>query len=200
MRSEDARGLYWEAKLADWEAGRDTRPNSIHGAIVLLERAHKLEAIVTQNTDGLQRVAGTSASRLVELHGTDWCVECQRCEARGEAVPHYEAFRHTRQPPRCACGGPLKLATISSGQALREEDLEQAGRAAAGADLVVALGADLAAYPASSVPLLAAQGGAPYVIISRGLTEHDDHPLVRLRLSGDIADLFVTAVYLSCHG
>src|SRR5207247_586260 len=141
-------------------------------SIVQLEQAGKLLAVITQNIDGLHARAGTSAQRLVELHGTNSLVECQTCGKLTYPEPHFEYFRQTRRPPRCDCGGFLKPATISFGQNLRNEDLERAEQAARQADLVVALGSTLSVYPAASIPLLATERGAPYVIINRGPTEH----------------------------
>ena len=159
-----------------------------------LERAGKVVALVTQNVDGLHRRAGTSPNLLVELHGTDLLVECQTCHATSDPAPHFEAFNATRRPPACACGGPLKPATISFGQPLRPTDLERAAAAAVKADLVLALGSTLSVYPAASIPLLAAERGTPYIIVNRGATEHDDHPSVTLRLEGDVTAIVPPAV------
>jgi NAD-dependent deacetylase len=104
------------------------------------------------------------------------------------------SFRETRRPPLCECGGYLKPATISFGQNLRNEDLERAEAAAKEADLVVALGSTLSVYPAANIPILAAGRGAPYVIINRGATEHDELPEVTLRLEGDVGAIFPPAV------
>ena len=88
----------------------------------------------------------------------------------------------------------MKPATISFGQNLRNEDLERASQAAEKADLVVALGSTLSVYPAADIPLIAAHRGAPYVIINRGPTEHDDLREVTLRLEGDVVEIFPPAV------
>ena len=72
--------------------------------------------------------------------------------------------------------------------------MERAEAAAKAADLVVALGSTLSVYPAANIPLLAANRGAPYVIINRGPTEHDDLPEVTLRLEGDVGEIFPPAV------
>lgn len=195
MSSEEARLAYWEFKLLDWEAFQSARPTAVHRAVVALEQAEKLEAVVTQNIDGLHAWAGTSPTRLVELHGTNRQVECQSCGARSDPAPHFESFRRFRRPPRCEqCGGPLKSATISFGQSLRSEDLERAARAAAACDLVLALGSTLAVYPAASVPLLAAERRVPYVIINRGPTDHDGMSQVALRLDGDVEQILPPAV------
>jgi len=190
MRSEQARIEHWDYKLEGWQAFRQARPNGVHEAIVDLERAGKLLLLVTQNIDGLHARAGTSPERLVELHGTNLLVECQACHRRSDPEPHFEAFRQTRRPPRCYCGGFLKPATISFGQSLDSADLDQAGEAAAATDLVVALGSSLSVYPAASIPLLAARRGVPYVVINRGPTGHDDLLEVTLRMEGDVTELF----------
>jgi NAD-dependent deacetylase len=194
LASEAARIEYWDYKLETRHLYRQARPNGVHVAVVALERAGKLTAVVTQNVDGLHRLAGTSPEALIEMHGTDLLVECQRCHATSDPEPHFAAFAATRRPPICACGGLLKPATISFGQPLRPVDLERATAAAAGADLVVALGSTLTVQPAASIPLLAAERGTPYVIVNRGETGHDDHPAVTLRLDGDVTAIVPAAV------
>jgi NAD-dependent deacetylase len=194
MRSEAARVQHWDYKLEGWTGFRDARPNATHEAIVRLEQAGKVLAVVTQNIDGLHSRAGTSTARLIELHGTNTRVECQTCGRRSEPEPHFENFRKTRRPPSCECGGFLKPATISFGQNLRNEDLQRAEEAAVKADLVVALGSTLSVYPAANIPLLAAARGAPYIVINQGETEHDALPELTLRLEGDVADIFPRAV------
>src|SRR5437773_730018 len=82
MISQAARIEHWDYKLEGWDAFRNARPNAVHEAIVKLEKAGKLVMVVTQNIDGLHRLAGTSSERLVELHGTNSLVECQSCHRR----------------------------------------------------------------------------------------------------------------------
>jgi len=194
MSSEAARVEYWDQKLEAWESYKDAQPNAVHHAIVALERAGKVLAVVTQNIDGLHRRAGTSPDLLVELHGTDLLVECQTCHETSEPAPHLASFKATQRPPRCGCGGFLKPATISFGQALRPADMDRAVAAAVGADLVIALGSTLSVYPAASIPLMAASRGTPYVIVNRGASEHDAYPSVTLRLDGDLTDIVPPAV------
>ncbi len=194
MRSEAARVEHWDYKLEAWSAFREARPNATHEAIVQLERAGKIVAVITQNIDGLHSRAGTSAQKLVELHGTNSLVECQTCGKLSDPTPHFESFRKTRRPPACECGGFLKPATISFGQNLRPEVLARAETLAAQADFVVALGSTLSVYPAASIPLLAAETGVPYVIINRGATDHDELPQVTLRLEGNVSEIFPATV------
>ena len=194
MSSEAARLEHWDYKLEGWDGFRNARPNEVHHTIVRLEKAGKLAMVVTQNIDGLHTLAGTSAERLVELHGTNALVECQSCKWRGDPAPHFEFFRAHRTTPLCQCGGFLKPATISFGQSLEPNDLARAERAAMEADLVVALGSTLSVYPAASFLLLAAGRGAPYVIINRGRTEHDGERAVSLRIEGEVGEIFPAAV------
>jgi NAD-dependent deacetylase len=194
LASEEARAEYWDFKLETWEIYQAAKPNAVHYAIAAFERAGKVVSVVTQNIDGLQRRAGTSPDRLVELHGTDLLVECQQCHATSDPAPHLAHFRKTRRPPYCGCGGPLKQATISFGQSLRRTDLERATTATIKADLVLALGSTLSVYPAASIPLLAAERGTPYIIVNQGATEQDDHPSVTLRLEGDVTAIVPPAI------
>jgi NAD-dependent deacetylase len=194
VTSEAARIEHWDYKLEGWDGFRNAQPNAVHRAIVALEKAGKILAVVTQNIDGLHALAGTTNERLVELHGTNLLVECVSCQSRSDPEPHFEFFRAHRKPPLCDCGGFLKPATISFGQSLETRTLERAEEAAMEADLVIALGSTLSVYPAASFPLMAAERGIPYVIVNRGDTDHDHEPAVSLRIEGDVADIFPAAV------
>ena len=114
LASEAARVEYWDYKLETWEIYQQAQPNAVHHALVALEHAGKVTAIVTQNVDGLHRRAGTSSGSLIEVHGTDLLVECQTCHETSEPAPHFARFKTTRRAPSCTCGGLLKPATISS--------------------------------------------------------------------------------------
>ena len=192
--SEEARVEYWRQKAESWELFNDSEPNAVHLAAADLERAGKLLMVVTQNIDGLHAKAGTSRNRLVELHGTNAEVECLSCGALSDPAPHLAWFREHLRTPMCACGGFLKLATISFGQNLREIDLQRASIAAQKCDLAVSLGSTLSVYPAAAIPLNAAERGVPYVVINRGPTGHDRSPPVKMRLEGDVTEIFAPAV------
>lgn len=194
MSSDAARREYWAQKAEGWASFRDAAPNATHTAIVALERAGKVAAVVTQNIDGLHDKAGTSRELLVELHGTNRAVECQSCGERSDPQVHFDAIEAGGPPPTCRCGGWLKPATISFGQSLRRDDLVRAAEAASSADLAIALGSTLSVHPAATIPLLAVERGVPYVIINRGLTEHDRLDALTLRLDGDVGELLPPAV------
>ncbi len=195
MRSGEARVEYWEQRVESWPQFRDAAPNAAHEAMVKLERAGKVLLVATQNIDGLHARAGTSPALLAELHGTTLEVECTACGARSDPQEHMDAFAETREPPQCSrCGGYLKSATISFGQSLRPEVLDRAFAAARSADLVLALGSTLSVHPAAAIPLLAVENRAPYVIINRGPTDHDEVAGVTLRLEGDVVEILPPAV------
>jgi NAD-dependent deacetylase len=195
MARDAARVEYWDQKLETWPSIRDAHPNPVHLAVAALETAGKLTLVVTQNIDGLHAKAGSSRQRLVEVHGTNLEVECMRCHDLTDPAEHFATFARTRLAPSCArCGGWLKPATISFGQSLRRDDLDRAMAAAYRCDLVLALGTSLTVHPAASLPLLAAERGVPYVIVNRGVTDHDELPVVTLRLDGDVVELLPPAV------
>jgi NAD-dependent deacetylase len=191
-RSEAARVEYWSWKLEGHAAFRDARPNPAHAALVTLERLGKLEAVVTQNVDGLHRKAGTSRERLVEIHGTNSEAECLDCSRREPVGRALQAFADTREPPRCLeCGGLLKPAVVMFGQALNPDDIRRAHAAARNADLVMALGSSLLVTPAADVPLVAVRRKVPYVIVNRGATPHD--AIATLRIDGDVSEVLPAA-------
>ena len=194
MTSQTARIEYWDQKLEAWPSFRDAEPNAAHAAIVDLERAGKIEMVITQNIDGLHTCAGTSAEKLVEIHGTNGAIECMSCHELTDPDAHMKTFAETHVAPDCGCGGYLKPATISFGQDLRQEDLRRATHSAEAADLVIALGSTLSVYPAAGFPLAAAERGAPYVVINRGVTDYDGYRALTLRLEGDVVELLPPAV------
>src|SRR5262245_3126759 len=119
LASEQSRRLYWERKRALYEQNKDAKPNAGHLAIVALEKTGKLKGVITQNIDGLHRLAGTSPSELLEVHGNNLEVICLSC---GEIRPWEHAYARLKNGeavPLCLkCKGLLKPNTISFGQSL----------------------------------------------------------------------------------
>src|SRR5207247_4956258 len=127
---------------------QDREPHDGHRALVTLERRGVLDTLITQNVDGLHLKAGSSPERVIEIHGTIREVVCLDC---GERAPMERALARVRageaDPPCRSCGGILKSATISFGQALVEDDLARAERAARACDLLFEVGSTLSVYP-----------------------------------------------------
>ncbi|MCP4305895.1 MAG: NAD-dependent deacetylase [bacterium] len=200
MRSEEHQIEYWQQKMEDSESWGAAPPNAVHHVIVDLENAGKIAMVVTQNVDGLHAQAGTSKDRLVEIHGTNREIECQTCRDRSAPEPHFATFRDTGVVPHCHCGGILKAATISFGQALRADEMARAYKAADGCDLVLALGSTLSVNPAASIPLHATERGTPYVIVNQGATDHDRLVVVTMRIEGDVESIVPVAVEMALAG
>jgi NAD-dependent deacetylase len=169
----DVRRAAWQARLGHraWTA----EPNAGHLALVELERAGKLVALVTQNVDGLHLAAGHDPERVVEIHGTMREVLCWSC---GERAPMATALDRVRageaDPPCLRCGGILKSATILFEESLRHDDIVRAEAAARGCDLLLAVGSTLSVYPAAGMVPIAARAGARVVIVNGEPTELDD--------------------------
>jgi NAD-dependent deacetylase len=173
MTDPEVRKLAWRTRLEHpaWHAV----PNAGHLALVELERRGKLLAIVTQNIDGLHWRAGNSRDRVIEVHGTMHEAMCMRCGWRGPMQDTLERVRAGEEDPACVeCGGILKSATISFGQALVPEVIEQAIQAAASGDLVLAVGTSLQVYPIAGLLPLAKSAGAT-IVIANGEPTAMDH-------------------------
>jgi NAD-dependent deacetylase len=154
---------------AAWTA----EPNAGHRALVELERAGRLRALITQNIDGLHQRAGSQA--VIELHGTLYGVECLSCDDRTEmsaALARVEAGE--QDPPCLGCGGILKSATISFGQHLDTAVLRRAQAAALDCAEFFAIGTSLTVQPAAGLARLAARNGARLVIVNAEPTPYDD--------------------------
>ena len=130
--------------------------------------------MITQNIDGLHQRAGTPPARVIDLHGTMSGVVCTGC---GDRTAMTDALAKVRagegdQPCSC-CGGILKSATVMFGQALEPGAFERAADAAAGCDLMLAIGSTLIVEPAASLCAIAAGAGAALVIVNRDPTPYD---------------------------
>lgn len=169
-----------EVRKASWKARMDhtawnAKPNPGHLALAALERRGKLHALITQNIDELHQMAGNSPDKVIEVHGTMRKVVCMSC---GMTAPMQKALDRVRagedDPPCRVCGGILKSATISFGQALVPEVIEGAMRASEEADLFFAIGSSLQVYPIAGAVPAARAAGAKVVILNAEPTPFDD--------------------------
>jgi len=175
LAGEASREKYWQMATEMYASIREARPNPAHLAIYELDRLGKLEAVITQNIDGLHEKAGHGADKIIELHGTALHVSCLNCGKRYNRDEIQERIKQGIKAPACDdCQGPLKPATISFGQAMPERETQEAYRRSAASDLFIVIGSSLVVQPAASLPLAAKQGGAKLVIINRDSTPYDD--------------------------
>ncbi|WP_237108442.1 Sir2 family NAD-dependent protein deacetylase [Nonomuraea sp. MG754425] len=168
----EVRRAAWQARLghAAWAA----RPNAAHRALVDLERAGLLRALITQNIDELHQRAGSAPEKVIELHGTLHRVECLTCDLITPMAEVLERVAAGEQDPLCPrCGGLQKSNTISFGQNLKAEVLRAAQDAARSCDVFVAVGTSLTVHPAAGLCGEALDAGARLVIVNAEPTPYD---------------------------
>jgi NAD-dependent deacetylase len=161
----------------------DKRPNGAHAALASLEQAGRLDAVITQNIDGLHAAAGTR--ELIEIHGSVATASCLAC---GERYPLAETRRRLEADrdgiPRCDCGQPLKPDVVLFGEMLDEAAMGRASDLAAGADLMLCVGSSLEVYPAAGLPEITLEAGGAIAIVTQSATPYDRYAAVRL--GGDV--------------
>ena len=186
LSSPEVRKVAWRRRLTS--PARSARPNAGHLALVELERQGRLDTLVTQNTDGLHLLAGTSPERLVEVHGSARGVMCVDCDDRADMRVALDRVEAGEEDPACrSCGGILKSTTVLFGESLDPADIDAAVEAAARCDLVLAVGTTLNVFPAAHVPRVAQRAGARLAIVNGGPTDADDAADAVLR--GSISDI-----------
>lgn len=163
---------YWRVSKERGAVALAARPNPGHEALTAMERAGRLVAVITQNTDGLHQVSGSK--RVIELHGsgrTVKCLECGRTEPRADVQTRLEV----EMPPRCrSCGGALlKPTVVLFGEAMPPAAVTEAFDLARQSDAVLVVGTSLVVYPAAEVPLVAVRSGARMIVVNAEPTPFD---------------------------
>lgn len=164
-------------------------PNAGHEALAELGQAGHLEAILTQNTDGLHRDAidslqdgpesecateyGDGPPEILELHGNARRVRCVDCGARRDGDPIFERAADGERPPRCDCGGVFKPDVVLFGEQLPGAVIQRARTLARESDVFLAIGSSLVVEPAASLPRLAASSGATVAVVNLQSTPCD---------------------------
>ncbi len=172
MGDAEVRKASWRSRLEHpaWNA----KPNAGHLALAALESHGKLHALITQNIDELHQMAGNSPDKVIEVHGTVRKVVCMVCGVTGPMQKALDRVRAGEEDPSCRdCGGILKSATISFGQALVPEVIDRAMRAAGEAEVFFAIGSSLQVYPIAGAVELAHAAGAMIVILNAEPTPFD---------------------------
>jgi NAD-dependent SIR2 family protein deacetylase len=212
--SESVRRRYWARSLIGYPVISRAAPNAAHHALQQLEARGALSLLVTQNVDGLHRLAGSQ--HLVDLHGRLDEVRCLGCEALtaraalqsellarnpeftraaahatvkpdGDAELSDVDYDHFEIVPCAACGGMLKPHVVFFGENVPKARVEQAMSALERSRLLLIVGSSLVVYSGFRFARAAARLGIPIAIINRGVTRADE--LAQLKLDGDIAEI-----------
>ncbi|MFU8868077.1 SIR2 family NAD-dependent protein deacylase [Natronococcus sp.] len=180
---------FWADRLELQEAmfGGEYEPNTGHEALAAMERDGYLEAICTQNTDGLHRDAAVAVrdgetdapnvdgeGSVLELHGNARRVRCADCGRRREGDPIFARAADGELPPTCDCGGVYKPDVVLFGEQLPAAVIQRARTLARESDAFLAIGSSLVVEPAASLPRQAASSGATVGVINLESTPCDD--------------------------
>ena len=175
LASQEARNESWRRRFAMADEFGGAQPGRGHRALASLYHAGKVPAIITQNIDNLHQASGFSPQDVVELHGNTTYAACLDCGERYELSWIRQRMDEANGcAPDCRCGGYIKTATISFGQAMPDAAMQRAQDLALTCDLFLAIGSSLLVWPAAGFPLMAKRNGARLVIINREPTEFDD--------------------------
>lgn len=194
LRDEDVRKAAWRRRAdpAVWAA----TPTRAHLAVAELERQGRLLAVITQNTDGLHQMAGSSAEKVHEVHGSMRTWRCEKCAATGPMEDMVSRVRAGDQDPRCPeCRGITRATVILFEEVLDVDVLEASVSAVEQCDAIVAVGTSLGVYPVAGLFPLAMEHGALGVIANDSETPFDREAdrVVRGRLDDVLPDLLGVA-------
>jgi NAD-dependent deacetylase len=182
----DPEGFY-RASMKLFATIAHAKPTPAHQLLVQLEQIGKLNAVITQNIDGLHHAAGSS--KVYEVHGTYRTGRCTKCDAGFEMVPFYSEIESGQlRVPLCpGCRVPIKPDIVLFEELLPQDAWDGSVQAAEQCDLMLVLGSSLVVYPAAELPMIALERGARLIIVNMKETPYDRTALtVRGRL-GDFA-------------
>lgn len=215
-RSDLARRRYWARSTVGWTQFNRARPNLAHRRLAALARVTPLEAVITQNVDGLHQAAGSRP--VVDLHGRLAVVRCLSCDATSSRERHHERLlamnpdvaahldelaadaaqapdgdaevdrtSSFRYPPCPLCGGVLKPDVVFFGESARPEHVAEAMAAVDRAEALLVLGSSLTVRSGLRFVRRAIGRGAAVVIVNDGPTRGD--ALAAVRVHGRIEDV-----------
>jgi NAD-dependent deacetylase len=160
----------WEFYALRLDALARAEPNAGHLALAELERRGLVQAVVTQNIDGLHQRAGSKD--VIEVHGSIRTAECLEC---GETAPL------ERAAPQCPrCGALMKPGVVMFGELLPVAEMERAVGLAQQAGLLLVVGSTLEVHPVAALPQETLSAGGALAIVNRGPTPYDGMADVRI--------------------
>jgi NAD-dependent deacetylase len=189
LQSPKARREAWRRKFTMDDLYRGARPSAGHSGFASFVSSGRMPAVITQNIDGLHQASGLAEDQVIELHGNGTYAKCLSCGRRHELDWVRYHFERNGDPPECiVCGGILKSATISFGQAMPEEPMRRAQKLTAACDLFLVAGSSLVVFPAAAFPAFAKENGARLVIVNRDPTPLDE--AADLVIHAEIGEVF----------
>ena len=172
---EKKQRLSWSRNIELHKILKEINPNIGHKFVEkIINLNNKENFLITQNIDGLHQRSGVSEDKIIEIHGNAIESRCLNCGKKADILDFHVAIRANDPLPKCfKCGGIVKVATISFGQPMNENDLSRASNLSSQCDLMIVMGSSLSVMPAGQIPNLAIQSGAKLVILNREETIYD---------------------------
>lgn len=187
----EVRKVAWEGRARNFNG--TAKPNGGHNAVVQIQNANKLSAVVTQNVDGLHQASGVDEDKVFELHGTIRFARCWECKTRRPMSDYIARVLEGEEDPGCfECGGIVKSDAVLFEERLNPDVVDAAFSASENCSLMLAVGSTLAVSPANQAVVRAKSAGARVVIINGEQTELDH--LANMRLTGDITTILQALV------
>ena len=174
MSARAAREEYWRRWQELYQGIQRSRPNAGHTAIARLDQMGLLEALITQNVDGLHQEAGVADDKIIELHGNTRRIRCMSCRNITATKEIRKRLQSGDAAPECECGGYLKPDTISFGQAMPVDAVEKATTLSHTSDFFLVVGSTLLVQPAAHMPVYAKQNNAFLAIVNLSDTPCDN--------------------------
>jgi NAD-dependent deacetylase len=174
MSDREAREEYWRRWQELYQGIQQARPNAGHSAIARLDQMGLLEALITQNVDGLHQEAGLADKKIIELHGNTRRIRCMSCRNITATEEIQARLQSGDAAPECECGGYLKPDTISFGQAMPVDAVEKATALSHTSDFFLVVGSTLLVQPAAHMPVYAKQNNAFLAIVNLSDTPCDN--------------------------
>lgn len=195
MSRKDARIEYWRQWQSLDQALNQAVPNVGHRAVAELYHLGYVQAVITQNIDGMHQASGIPENAVIELHGNARRIRCMGCSAISTTAAAQKRLANGDPAPACDCGGYLKPDTVSFGQSMPMEKVRQAMALSEQSDLFIVVGSTLLVQPAAHMPLYAKQNNAFLVIINLSDTPCDDAADLLIReKAGGVLDGILQAV------
>lgn len=166
--------LSWSRNIELHKILREINPNIGHAFVEKVINFNKENFLITQNIDGLHQRSGIQEDKIIEIHGNAIEAKCLNCEKKAKIIDFHAAIKSNNPLPKCLnCNGVVKVATISFGQPMNENDMLKATKISSECELMIVMGSSLSVMPAGQIPNLAIQSGAKLVILNREETIYD---------------------------